>query len=97
MEEIKKERINYEPIIAGALLKFESLDNIKNYNFMVSFSLNKRNRWNLSFRSTTDDVDVSKIAATFGGGGHRRAAGASGLAELPEFLRVGIREWTKFN
>lgn len=28
MEEIKKEKINYEPIIAGALLKFESIDNI---------------------------------------------------------------------
>lgn len=28
MEEMKKERINYEPIIAGALLKFETLDNI---------------------------------------------------------------------
>lgn len=76
---------------------FESLDNIKNYDFMVSFSLNKRNRWNLSFRSTTDDVDVSKIAAAFGGGGHKRAAGASGLTELPEFLCVGIKEWTKFN
>ncbi len=76
---------------------FESLDNIKNYDFMVSFSLNKRNRWNLSFRSTTDAVDVSKIAGAFGGGGHKRAAGASGLVELPEFLRVGIKEWTKFN
>ncbi|MCM1323921.1 MAG: DHHA1 domain-containing protein [Acetobacter sp.] len=76
---------------------FESLDNIKKYDFMVSFSLNKRNRWNLSFRSTTDDVDVSKIAAAFGGGGHRRAAGASGLVQLPEFLRENIREWTKFN
>lgn len=76
---------------------FESLDNIKNYDFMVSFSLNKRNRWNLSFRSTTEAVDVSKIAAAFGGGGHKKAAGASGLEQLPEFLRVGIREWTKFN
>ncbi len=76
---------------------FESLDNIKNYDFMVSFSLNKRNRWNLSFRSTTEAVDVSKIAAAFGGGGHKKAAGASGLVQLPEFLRVGIREWTKFN
>lgn len=76
---------------------FESLDNIKNYDFMVSFSLNKRNKWNLSFRSTTDDVDVSKIATAFGGGGHKRAAGASGLDELPEFLRIGIKEWTKFN
>lgn len=76
---------------------FESLDNIKDYDFMVSFSLNKRNRWNLSFRSTTDAVDVSKIAAAFGGGGHKRASGASGLEQLPEFLRENIKEWTKFN
>lgn len=76
---------------------FDSLDNIKNYDFMVSFSLNKRSKWNLSFRTTKDDVDVSKIAATFGGGGHKKASGASGLNELPEFLRRNVREWTKFN
>jgi len=28
-----------------------------------------------SFRTTRDDVDVSKLAAMFGGGGHRKAAG----------------------
>ena len=76
---------------------FESLDNIKNYDFMVSFALNKRNKWNLSFRTTKDNVDVSLIASDFGGGGHKKASGASGLDELPEFLRVNIREWTKFN
>lgn len=76
---------------------FESLDNIKNYHFMVSFALNKRNKWNLSFRTTRDDVDVSQIAGDFGGGGHKKASGASGLDKLPEFLRVNIKEWTKFN
>ena len=76
---------------------FESLDNIKNYHFTVSFSLNKRNKWNFSFRTTRDDVDVSAIAATLGGGGHKKAAGASGLNELPEWLRTDIKEWTKFN
>jgi nanoRNase/pAp phosphatase (c-di-AMP/oligoRNAs hydrolase) len=64
---------------------------------MVSFALNKRNKWNLSFRTTKDNVDVSAIASDFGGGGHKKASGASGLDELPEFLRVNIREWTKFN
>ncbi len=76
---------------------FESLDNIKNYHFTVSFSLNKRNKWNFSFRTTRDDVDVSAIAATLGGGGHKKAAGASGLSELPEWLQTNIKEWTKFN
>jgi nanoRNase/pAp phosphatase (c-di-AMP/oligoRNAs hydrolase) len=76
---------------------FDSLDNIKNYDFMVSFCLNKRSKWNFSFRTTRDDVDVSAIAANFGGGGHKKASGASGLDELPAFLREGVREWTKFN
>lgn len=76
---------------------FESLDNINNYHFMISFSLNKRNKWNLSFRTTKEDVDVSLIAATLGGGGHKKASGASGLDELPVWMRENVREWTKFN
>ncbi|MBP3688328.1 MAG: hypothetical protein J6J35_08235 [Alphaproteobacteria bacterium] len=76
---------------------FESLDNIKNYDFMVSFSLNKRSKWNLSFRTTKEGIDVSKIAASLGGGGHKKAAGASGLNQLPDFLTANVREWTKFN
>lgn len=76
---------------------FESLDNIKNYDFMISFSLNKRSKWNLSFRTTKENVDVSQIAASLGGGGHKKAAGASGLSQLPDFLTTNVREWTKFN
>ena len=76
---------------------FETLDNIANYDFMVSFSLNKRSKWNLSFRTTKDNVDVSAIAAEFGGGGHKKASGASGLDKLPDFLTQNVREWTKFN
>lgn len=76
---------------------FESLDNVKNYHFMVSFALNKRNKWNLSLRTTRDDVDVSLIAGTLGGGGHKKAAGVSGLDELPVWLRENVKEWTKFN
>lgn len=76
---------------------FESLDNIANYDFTISFSLNKRSKWNLSFRTTKDNVDVSEIAKTLGGGGHKKASGASGLDKLPDFLAQNVREWTKFN
>ncbi len=76
---------------------FDSLDNIANYDFMVSFSMNKRCKWNLSFRTAKDNVDVAAIAANFGGGGHKKASGASGLDELPDFLTQNVREWTKFN
>ena len=65
---------------------FDSLPNLDEYDFMCNFFMNKRNRWNLSFYTAKDNVDVSKIAATFGGGGHVKAAGASKLEKLPEFL-----------
>ena len=68
---------------------FDSLENINDYDFMCNFFMNKKNRWNLSFYTAKDGVDVSKIAATFGGGGHVRAAGASKLEKLPDFLVRG--------
>lgn len=73
---------------------FDSLDNIKNYDFMVIFFMNKKNSWNLTFYTAKDNVDVSKIAIQFGGGGHAKAAGASSLKELPEFLQQG-NPWFK--
>ena len=68
---------------------YDSLPNIKEYDFMCNFFMNKKNNWNLSFYTAKEGVDVSKIAATLGGGGHVRAAGASKLKELPEFLQKG--------
>lgn len=73
---------------------FDSLDNVREYDFMVNFFMNKKNRWNLTFYTYKDNVDVSKIAAEFGGGGHAKAAGASSLEKLPEFLLNG-KPWTK--
>ncbi len=73
---------------------FDSLDNIRDYDFMVNFFMNKKNRWNLTFYTYKDNVDVSKIAAEFGGGGHAKAAGASSLEKLPDFLLNG-RPWAK--
>jgi phosphoesterase RecJ-like protein len=49
-----------------------------------------RGRRKVSLRATGDDVDVSLIARTQGGGGHRRAAGFSTtlpVAEVIELLR----------
>lgn len=68
---------------------YDSLDNIEDYDVMINFFMNKKNCWNLSFYTAKEDIDVSKIAADFGGGGHAKAAGASSLKELPEFLREG--------
>ena len=65
---------------------FDTLDGIKDYDVMINFYMNKKRRWNLSFYSAKKEVDVSKIAARFGGGGHKGAAGAPALAELPDFI-----------
>ena len=70
---------------------FDSLDILDRFDFMVNFFMNKHNCWNLSFYSYKN-FDVSKIAAEFGGGGHFHAAGASGLKELPEFLKIHLQK-----
>ncbi len=34
-------------------------------------------KYKVSLRSSTDNIDVSKVCAYFGGGGHKRAAGVT--------------------
>jgi phosphoesterase RecJ-like protein len=46
----------------------------------------------VSLRATGEDVDVSAIARTEGGGGHRRAAGFTTELELPEIVALLRRE-----
>jgi bifunctional oligoribonuclease and PAP phosphatase NrnA len=49
----------------------------------------------ISLRASVDELDVSAIARTFGGGGHRQAAGFStdmGWTDLVEFLRAQVAE-----
>ena len=69
---------------------YDSVENRDSYDVMINFYMNKNQKWNLSFYSSKKNVDVSKIAAKFGGGGHRGAAGASSLDELPDFLRKAV-------
>lgn len=68
---------------------FDSVDNIEDYDVRINFFMNNHNKWNLSFYTYKEGIDVSKLAASMGGGGHVKAAGASNLPELPEFLRKG--------
>ena len=68
---------------------FDSLPNREQYDIMINFYMNRNNTWNLSFYTEKDNIDVSAVAATFGGGGHQKAAGASSLKMLPEFLQKG--------
>jgi phosphoesterase RecJ-like protein len=47
-----------------------------------------RGKRKVSLRATGDDIDVSAIARTQGGGGHRRAAGFSTTLDLPELIAL---------
>ena len=66
---------------------YDSIPDKEQYDVMINFYMNKDGKWNLSFYSSKPEVDVSKLAAKLGGGGHKGAAGASALTELPEFLQ----------
>lgn len=70
---------------------FEGLVNIaKNIEgVQVGIFIRERVRVSLvkaSLRSNTDKIDVSKIAAKFGGGGHSRAAGIASELQIEELL-----------
>ena len=73
----------------GLFFKMSRISNDKRTR--INFYMNKKNTWNLSFYTARENVDVSKIAAGFGGGGHQKAAGASKLETLPEFLLKGLK------
>ena len=56
--------------------------------FIIIVDINKQN---VSFRTTRNDVNLSKIAKRFGGGGHPQSAGAPLTDELKELLKVWER------
>jgi bifunctional oligoribonuclease and PAP phosphatase NrnA len=55
-------------------------------------ALESRGKRKVSLRATGDDVDVSAIARTQGGGGHRRAAGFSTTLQIDELIVLLRRE-----
>jgi oligoribonuclease NrnB/cAMP/cGMP phosphodiesterase (DHH superfamily) len=55
---------------------------IEPYDVMVTFCRRKDKLWNVSLYSTKPEVDCGAIAKTFGGGGHKGAAGFQ-CKELP--------------
>jgi oligoribonuclease NrnB/cAMP/cGMP phosphodiesterase (DHH superfamily) len=63
---------------------FDSVYDPKKHHMMVTFIRMKlpKRQWTVSMYSTRDDVDCGSIAKSFGGGGHRGAAGFQ-CEELP--------------
>ena len=48
---------------------------IEPYDLMITFVRRKDKLWNVSLYSTKDHIDCGSIAKSFGGGGHKGAAG----------------------
>lgn len=71
---------------------FDSVPDLHKYDFMVNFYMDKNNLWKMTMYTDKEYIDVSQIVALFGGGGHRAAAGASGMTELPDFLKQSIKK-----
>ena len=53
---------------------FDSVKNSSKYDVMLTFGW-KSNKWIVSLYTSKNDIDVSKIAVKYGGGGHKGAAG----------------------
>ncbi|OHD25879.1 MAG: hypothetical protein A2086_09755 [Spirochaetes bacterium GWD1_27_9] len=75
LTEEDKKKFNYPNFESG--LVFREMMSIRGVKVSVFFKIDEeQNKIDISFRST-DDVDVSQVAASFGGGGHKVAAGVS--------------------
>lgn len=84
-------------------ISYDDVESIVNYGrdiegVDISVTLREENdgKTKLSFRSKHDDVDVSALAELFGGGGHRKAAGATLNVPLEEAKMLVIKNANQF-
>ncbi len=70
------------------------LQNVKNVKISININEDseKRNSWNVSLRTTSDDVNVANIAHRFNGGGHIKASGLTLKGELKKALNALVCE-----
>ncbi len=78
------------------------LQNIAGVKIAISISEDDKNEWRISLRTPCHDIDVSKIAHKFNGGGHKQASGLTLKGELEKALKALVLEskkelkWTDF-
>ena len=78
-----EEIINYAGMVPGVLV------------WLLFRETQKKNLIKVSFRSVRD-IDVNKIAGTYGGGGHRNAAGCTVKGTMPEVIKTVISVVEKY-
>lgn len=70
--------------------------NVKGVLVSIFLREEEKNMYKVSLRSNTDDINVSKIAETFDGGGHNKAAGFTINKPLNESIKLIIKETNKY-
>ena len=72
-------------------LVFQSAPNLSDYKVLICYGFNGRN-WSVSLYTNHPAVDVSKIAAKYGGGGHKGASGFSvDKSPIPSIMEPYVR------
>lgn len=62
-------------ILNSPFFQSEIADYFPEYDFILTYYRKEKNKYICSLRTTKENVDVSKIAKKFGGGGHKKASG----------------------
>jgi len=91
----------YKAIAINKLLTnsqlFDSVWDENKYDLMITFGLRANGMWTMSFYTTKENVDCSQIAKSFGGGGHKQAAGCNFKTLPPTFVKqIKIKQPVKF-
>ena len=73
---------------------YQALLSIENVEAVVFIREDTESTCTAGFRSK-DDVDVSKIAAKFGGGGHKNASGLSCQGRIETLIPKIVEEFSK--
>ncbi len=68
------------------------LQNIEGVKIAVSITERKKNEYNISLRTSCDNINVSAIAKRFGGGGHIRASGLTLKGDYKKALNALLVE-----
>lgn len=70
---------------------YKSVYDPEKHDAMLCFYRSNRGFWRISIYSDKDEVDCSEYAKSYGGGGHKGAAGFQSSEDVPPF-RMGIAE-----
>ncbi len=68
------------------------LPTVEGVKVSISVSEPVKNDFHVSLRTAFDDIDVSQIAARFGGGGHKRASGLTLKGDFDKALNALIKQ-----